>query len=299
MDTIPSSELILNPDGSVYHLHLHPEQLSDTIITVGDPDRVSQVSKHFDSIEFDQQKREFRTVTGKYKGKRITVISTGIGTDNIDIVFNELDALVNIDFQSRKPKSTHTQLNFIRIGTSGTIQSTIPVDSWLISAYAIGLDNLLHFYDSEAVRDIPLEQAFKNTVSWSKNLQPYCVAANADLLQHMASDRCLQGITMTNAGFYGPQGRRLRLAPSFTTFIKDLSAFQYQHQEGDVARTIPQITNLEMETSGIYGLARLLGHRAISLNAILANRALGTFSKNPATTVDTLIIYTLDRLLTL
>jgi len=293
MDAIPSSELILNPNGSIYHLHLKSEQLSDTIITVGDPDRVPQISQYFEHIEFDQQKREFRTVTGTYKNKRLTVISTGIGTDNIDIVMNELDALVNIDFASRSIREKHTALRFIRIGTSGTVQSDIPVDSWLMSTHALGLDALLHFYQSESVRELAMELDFRTITQWPDARSiPYIVAADKELLSHLDAPKMIQGVTATNIGFYGPQGRALRIFPLDSTFISQLERFRFR--ESNI-----RITNLEMETSGIYGLAKLLGHQAVSLNAILANRATGTFSQNPEKVMEGLIQYTLDCLSTM
>ncbi len=286
MKSLSSSELILNPGGSIYHIHLRPEQISDTIITVGDPARVSQIIRYFDTTEFDQQYREFRTATGIYKNKRLTVLSTGIGTDNIDIVFNELDALVNIDFNTRTIKEEHTSLDFIRIGTSGAIQKQIPIDSYIASSYAIGFDNLLHFYKSKTIRELSLEKSIEKYLPQVK-IKPYCVAANHDLLQQLDTTFFEIGITATNSGFYGPQGRRLRANPSISSFINELSNWQSTDYK-DL-----KLTNLEMETSGIYGMAKLLGHRAISLNAILANRIKGTFSSNPEAAIDKLIKHTL------
>ncbi|MDC8004213.1 nucleoside phosphorylase [Aureisphaera galaxeae] len=285
---IPESELILNQDGSIYHLHLHPEDIAETIITVGDPDRVSEVTRHFDTIEFTKQKREFKTQTGSYKGKRMTVISTGIGTDNIDIVFNELDALANIDLETRTTKETFTQLDFIRIGTSGAIQPDIAVDSFLVSAMAIGFDNLVHFYGDHDYSDDAFINAFMNHLQWSpRKSEPYSVAASPHLLALFPDSDFIQGITATNVGFYGPQGRKLRLALEDDGMNKKLESFRYNDKT---------ITNLEMETSGIYAMASLLGHNAVSLNAILANRALGTFSDSPSKAVDSLIINVLDRI---
>jgi len=286
--SLGNSELILNPDGSIYHLNLLPEDISTTIITVGDPGRVSAVSKYFDSIEIKKQHREFRTHTGHLDGKRITVISTGIGTDNIDIVFNELDALVNINFKTREVKSNKIQLSFIRIGTSGSIQPDIPVDSFLMSTSAIGFDNLLHFYDSGQFTNTSLEKELYRHLGWDRHkIHPYAVDFDKNLGEIFASNRIRFGITCTNSGFYGPQGRTLRLNPKITDFNERLASFIYQNQ---------QITNLEMETAGIYGLAKLHGHRAVSLNAILANRATGEFSKGGAKAVDELIRYTLKKL---
>ncbi len=288
---IPPSELILNEDGSVYHLSLLPEQLASTIITVGDPDRVTLVSSYFDSIECTVHKREFKTVTGSYKGKRITVISTGIGTDNIDIVLNELDALVNIDLKNRTIKEKHTTLNIIRIGTSGAIQKGIPIDSFLLSETAIGLDALLHFYDSKHIQNIPFTKAFVLHTQWAKEKSiPYVVKCNEVLATHFDADNVIKGCTATNIGFYAPQGRKLRLQTSDSRMNERLESFRFNENK---------ITNLEMETAGIYGLAALLGHRAISLNAILANRALKTFSTKPQKTVSSLIEFALNRIITI
>ncbi|WP_416441053.1 nucleoside phosphorylase [Leeuwenhoekiella sp. A16] len=284
---IPSSELILNPDGSIYHLNLKPEDIGDTIITVGDPDRVEKVTKYFDEILITTHKREFKTQTGLLNGKKITVISTGIGTDNIDIVINELDALVNIDFASREIKENITSLDIIRIGTSGAIQTDIPVDSFLISERAIGFDSLLQFYKSSHIQDFELQKQFVEFTDWNTNKsKPYIVNANDDLFKHFKNESIIGGFTATNVGFYGPQGRILRGKLDDPALNEKLLNFK----SGEI-----KITNLEMETAGIYGLSQLLGHRAISLNAILANRALGTFSENPDYTVDTLIQLALDR----
>ncbi|WP_067034155.1 nucleoside phosphorylase [Allomuricauda sp. CP2A] len=286
--SLGSSELILNLDGSIYHLNLLPEDIADTIITVGDPERVSHVSKYFDSIELKKGKREFITHTGSLSGKRITVISTGIGTDNIDIVLNELDALANIDFTSRTINPKKRQLSFIRIGTSGSIQPTVPIDSFLLSTSAIGFDGLLYFYESGHVRNSDLEIKLNEYLGWHvQNIRPYAVDFDETLAAHFTSNRIRFGITATNSGFYGPQGRNLRAAPKIPDFNERLAAFSYQNQ---------QITNLEMETSGIYGLAKLHGHRAISLNAILANRVTGEFSKNSKKSIDELIQFTLEQL---
>ena len=289
--TLAPSELILNEDGSIYHLHLLPHQIADTVITVGDPDRVEQVTKHFDSTEFSVQKREFKTTTGVYQGKRITVISTGIGTDNIDIVLNELDALANIDFKSRTLKTDLKKLNIIRLGTSGSIQKDIPVDRILLSERALGFDALLHFYQSDAIRDKAFEQAFINHTSWNvEKSTPYCVSASKTLFDHFNSEEFFSGVTATNIGFYGPQGRQLRLKTEDLKLNDKLESFIFKGT---------RITNLEMETSGIYGLCKLLGHRALSINAILANRATGIFSKDPAATVNHMITTALARIASL
>ncbi len=281
MKPLSHSELILNEDGSIYHLNLKPGQIATTIITVGDPDRVADVSKHFDSIEYTVHKREFKTQTGSYKGKRLTVISTGIGTDNVDIVINELDALVNIDFKTRTIKKDFTQLKFIRIGTSGAIQAEIPLDSFLVSEKAIGFDNLLHFYENTTFLDTQFSEALVKHTHWNpKKSAPYVVLADKKLLHLFTDTIFLKGITATNVGFYGPQGRILRLGLEDENLNEKLQSFVYKNE---------RITNLEMETSGIYGMARLLGHGAVSINAILANRTNGSFSKNPKETIDTLI----------
>ncbi|MBQ4822585.1 nucleoside phosphorylase [Aquimarina sp. MMG016] len=285
---IAESELILNQDGSIYHLNLKPEHLAETVITVGDPDRVDQVKQYFDNIEFKIQKREFHTQTGTYQGKRITVISTGIGTDNIDIVFNELDALANIDFTSRNIKQNHTSLDIIRIGTTGAIQADIAVDSFIVSEVAIGFDSLLHFYDSSHVQFPQISAPLIKHLDWDSNKSaPYVVTFDKKLGRHMQSDETQKGFTITNVGFYGPQGRVLRLPTSDAKLNEKIASFVYADKK---------ITNLEMETAGIYGMAKLLGHRAVSMNVVLANRATGTFSQNPKKAVDRLIRYTLDKI---
>lgn len=285
---IKESELILNPDGSVYHLNLKPEHIANTIIFVGDPDRIENITKHFDVIEFETQKREFKTQTGTYKGKRISVISTGIGVDNIDIVLNELDALVNINLETREVKDTLTSLNIIRIGTSGSLQKDIPVDAFVMSTQSLDLVGLLQAYNIEKHSNSVLENAFIKHTNWSaKKAYPVVVNASDTLIKQFDSSRINKGITATAGGFYGPQGRVLRLNLSEPEFNSKLDSFNYNNT---------RITNLEMETAGIYGLAKLLGHHAMSLNAIIANRASGTFSTNPKETVENLIKYTLDRL---
>lgn len=288
MPTLGSSELILNPDGSIYHLNLLPEDIATTIITVGDQNRVAEVSKYFDSIEVKKSKREFVTHTGLYKGSRITAISTGIGTDNIDITFNELDALANIDFQTRQIKAEKTRLNFIRVGTSGSIQADIPVDSFLMSTHGIGFDGLLHFYTSGQVRNLSLEEKLQSYLGWNRyNIHPYVVDADQDLMEIFASNRIRYGATGTNSGFYGPQGRSLRLQTQIPDFNEKLAGFAFENQ---------RITNLEMETAAMYGLSKMLGHRAISLNVILANRATLEFSKQGHQSIDALIQYTLEKI---
>ena len=286
--SIKASELILNPDGSVYHLNLKPEHLASTIITVGDPDRVDSVTQHFDTIEFQIRKREFHTQTGTYKGKRITVISTGIGTDNIDIVFNELDALVNIDLEKREIKDQLTSLEIIRIGTSGSIQKNIPIDVFLISDYAVGFDSLLHFYNSESIQYHNISDALVKHTNWSPlKSKPYVVKCNEDLFKKLSSDKTVRGFTATNVGFYGPQGRILRLPIQDNDLNNKLASFNHNTM---------QITNMEMETAGIYGLSSLLGHKALSMNAIIANRATGEFTQDSKGVVNELITYTLNKL---
>ena len=286
--TIQQSELILNPDGSVYHLNLKPENIAHDIIFVGDQDRVSKITKHFDSIEFSTQKREFKTETGIYKGKRLTVMSTGIGPDNIDIVINELDALVNIDLETRRPKEQLTSLNIIRIGTSGSLHADIPVDSFVMSQFAIGLDNMLRSYLIDAVSDEKIENAFIGHTNWDvRKGRPTVVACSPVLATKIDSAKMHKGITATAGGFYGPQGRILRLNIQDENLNSKMDTFSF---EGN------RITNLEMETSAIYGLSALLGHQALSLNAIIANRASGTFSNDPYKAVNELIDYTLNKL---
>ena len=288
MTKIAASELILNPDGSIYHLNLRPEHIANTIITVGDPDRVDTVTKHFDTIEFTTHKREFKTTTGTYQGKRISVISTGIGPDNIDIVFNELDALVNINLNTRTVKETFTKLDIIRIGTSGSIQSNIPVNSFLISKFGLGLDGMLHAYDCEHILEKNIEDAFIQHTNWNpRKARPYVVKNSNELEAKLKSDLTVLGFTATAVGFYGPQGRVLRLPIKNVDLNSKMDSFNYQGTT---------ITNLEMETSAIYGMSKLLGHNALSMNAIIANRAQGTFSDDPKGTVEKLITYTLQKL---
>jgi uridine phosphorylase len=282
---IAESELIINPSGSIYHLDLRPDELATDIITVGDPDRVEQVSKHFDHIEVKKHHREFVTHTGYLGKKRISVVSTGIGTDNIDIVLNELDALVNIDFETRTIKPQLTQLNLVRIGTSGSLQREISVDSFLASTHGLGIDNLLNFYQSTDDRqEQDLLDAFIQQTHPGK-IAPYISAGGQSLLSHFKSFH--QGITVTCPGFYGPQGRVLRLGLSNPGFIDRLTQFSF---EGHI------ISNFEMETAGLYGLGKLLGHQVLSLNAIMANRITGEFSKHPANTMEKLIDISLSSL---
>ena len=257
---ISESDLIINPDGSIYHLNLLPEDIADTIITVGDQDRVAEVSKHFDSIELKKGKREFITHTGYLGKKRISVISTGIGTDNIDIVFNELDALVNINFETRTVNKELKSLNIIRVGTSGSIREDIEVGSILASSYGLGLDALMSYYEQDlSIEDTYLLQQIKAHLPVLKS-EPYLTPASSLLLKQIAFDMS-QGITATAPGFYAPQGRQVRAKLSVSNLIEKLSSFETKNQ---------RITNLEMETAGIYALASALGHQALSINAILS-----------------------------
>lgn len=284
---IRESELILNPDQSIYHLHLQPEHLADTIITVGDPNRVAAVSKHFDEMEFQLSKREFVTHTGRIGNKRLSVISTGIGPDNIDIVFNELDALFNVDFETRTVKEDLQALKFIRLGTSGSLQAHIPVDSFLISTHAIGLDNLMSFYDFPQSDS---QQAWRHSLKTAVPAlpgQPHIFKAPGSLAGLFPTN-FFRGITLTCPGFYAPQGRQIRLASKITSAVFDqMRLFQIEGKE---------ITNMEMETAAMYGMAGLLGHEAISCNAILANRVDRTFSTNPTAVVAQMIEEVLELL---
>ncbi|MDH3697948.1 MAG: nucleoside phosphorylase [Flavobacteriaceae bacterium] len=283
-----ASELIINADGSIYHLHLLPEDIAETIFLVGDPNRVARVSAHFDRIEIKKERREFITHTGYIGERRISVLSTGIGTDNIDIVINELDALVNIDFSTREVKEEHTPLNLVRLGTSGSIQAHINVDDILGSSHAIGFDNVIHYYESEHVQETEIQEAFIKATNWpSRQSRPYVVKGSEKMKALFADPMLIDGFIGTNVGFYGPQGRKLRVDLREQNLIKKLAEFEYQGL---------RITNLEMETSAIYGLAALLGHHGYSINCILANRANGQFSPDPAASVDKLIEFALQKI---
>jgi uridine phosphorylase len=287
--SIEQSELILNPDGTVYHLNLKPENIANDIIFVGDQERVDKITDRFEWIEFTTQKREFKTSTGMYKGKRLSVISTGIGPDNIDIVLNELDALVNIDLKTRQVKTNLTVLNIVRIGTSGSLQADIPVDSFLMSSHALDLNGMLHSYQIKGISNPEIEDAFVKHTSWSaKKAHPILIENNSVLAQKLMSKKIFTGITATAGGFYGPQGRVLRLPLEDANINAKIDSFSFNGN---------RITNLEMETSAIYGLSKLLGHRAVSMNAIIANRADGTFSKNYTQVVEDLIEYSLNKLI--
>ena len=281
MNPIAASELILNSRGAVYHLDLRPEELAPTVITVGDPDRVKAVSRYFDHIEFTCQHREFITHTGFVGSKRITVLSSGIGPDNIDIVLNELDALVNIDLATRRPKEKLSSLQIIRLGTSGSLQADIPVNSFVASTHGLGIDNLLHFYrlNQNEEESLLIQSFLAQTQLQHQTGQPYISAASGSLLKHFATN-FYQGITVTCPGFYGPQGRVLRLGLNNQSLINRLTDFKYGAH---------RITNFEMETAAIYGLSRLMGHQCLALNVIVANRVTQTFSDNAPLHIDRLI----------
>ncbi len=285
MSKIPQTDLIINNDGSVYHLNLKPEHIADLIITVGDPGRVYKVSQHFDNIEFEMNKREFITHVGSYKGKRVTVMSTGMGTDNIEIVLTELDALANVDFKTRKVKDKKRKLQIIRIGTSGSLQIDLKCDSHLVSDYGVGFDTLMSFYD---LPQTEFEKVIGKELKEKINLpfQPYCVKGSEELKRKFAFDM-IEGNTLTCPGFYAPQGRSVRAKSRFDDLIKDLNYFHYDNF---------WLTNFEMETAGYYAMGRILGHEVISLNAILANRIEDKFSKDPSKAIDSLIVKVLDRI---
>ncbi len=286
---IKNSELILNPDGSIFHLHLKPEQISDTILLVGDPGRVETISGMFDKIEFTVRNREFVTSTGTYKGKRLTVLSTGIGTDNIDIVVNELDALANIDLKTRKIKERHRTLRFVRIGTSGSLQADIHINSWLVSCKSIGFDGMITFYaHRENACDMAFETNFRNYMNWDADLPtPYVVDASDELLRLFGGFNFVHGVNISAPGFYGPQGRVLRLPLAIPDLNEKLEDFKY----GDL-----KITNYEMESSAIYGLSRMLGHHALTVCLIIANRITRETSENYYHEMEKLIKAVLDKL---
>jgi len=288
MNKIGESELIINKNGSIFHLHLRPENLGENIILVGDQGRVEMVSKYFDTIDFEVQNREFKTHTGTLNNKRVSVVSTGIGTDNIDIVVNELDALVNIDLEKRTVKEKHTSLNFVRIGTSGALQADIPVDTPVVTEISIGFDGLLNFYARrDAVSDLEIEANFEKYMNWNPQLaKPYFVDASKQLLDKVGKDM-RKGMTISASGFYGPQGRVLRL-PIATPDINDrISNYKYN---GKV------ITNYEMESSAIYGLSKLLGHNALTICSIIANRQRKEYSSDYKIAVEKLVQTVLERL---
>ena len=282
------SELVLNPDGSVYHLALRPEQLGDLIIVVGDQGRVEKVSRHFERIEHRVQNREFVAHTGVYHGMHITALSTGIGTDNIDIVLNELDALVNIDLASRSPKRDHKRLRIVRLGTCGSLQEDIPVDSRIVSAFGVGLDNVLHYYAYENTdAENRLLNGFLAHCEWPDNLPvPYVAAGDKELIERLGHGNTV-GITITSGGFYGPQGRQLRLLPSVDGLNERISAFAHEELRA---------CNYEMETSALYGLGGLLGHRTCTVCTVVANRLRKDYSKDHHAAIDRMIGEVLERL---
>lgn len=288
MAQIAQSELILNPDGSVYHLHLKPENVADTIIVVGDPGRVKEISKHFDKIEFSVQNRELFTHTGSIGNKRLTVLSTGMGTDNLDIVINELDAAVNIDLTTREPKKLHTKLNIIRLGTAGALQADIEPGDFVASTYGMGMDGLLYFYDKgKSVMNAELAKAFETHVRWNENLPGiYAVPCSSALMEKMGKG-LVHGITLTAPGFYGPQGRELRLKLAFPELNHLIESFNF---EGN------RIANFEMETSALYGLGKMLGHETLTICTIVANRVNQTYAKDYHSDVERLIKLVLDRI---
>lgn len=265
MRVIPPSELIINADGSVFHLHLKPGQLSDKIILVGDPERVSSVASRFDSIECEVSNREFHSITGNFQGKRISVVSHGIGTDNIDIVLNELDALVNIDFTSRTVKEIFTQLTLVRIGTSGGLQHFVPVGTYVAAERSIGFDGVLYFYaNNKNTRDVAFEEELLRQLDWKiAEIRPYVVAADKSLIEQITSNDILKGVTIAANGFYGPQGRELRLPLADPELNKKIELFNYNGA---------QITNFEMESSSLAGLSAMMGHRAMTVCCIIAGR---------------------------
>lgn len=287
--TFPPSELIINGDGSAFHLHIRPEQLADRVILVGDPGRVSTVASHFESQECEVSSREFHSVTGSYQGKRITVLSTGIGCDNIDIVMNELDALANIDFNTRTERDEHRTLTIVRIGTCGGLQPFTPTGTFVASVKSIGFDGLLNYYDGRnEVCDLQLEEAFKQHMSWSPiKGAPYVAQANAELINQIAKDDMVRGYTIACGGFYGPQGRQIRLKIQDPQQNEKVESFEYDGMK---------ICNFEMESSALAGLASLLGHRAMTCCMVIANRYTTEMNTEYKNTIDTLIKLVLDRI---
>jgi uridine phosphorylase len=283
------SELIINQDGSIFHLHLKPEQLADKVILVGDPGRVSLVATHLDSQECEVQSREFHTITGTYKGKRITIQSTGIGCDNIDIVLNEMDALANIDFKTRTEKEVKKSLTFVRIGTCGGLQPYTPTGTYIASVKSIGFDGLLNFYAGRnEICDLEFEKKFKEHMHWNPLLcQPYVIDNNKELLEQIAQDDMVRGVTISCGGFFGPQGRELRLPLADSTQNEKVESFEYEGL---------RITNFEMESSAIAGLSRLMGHRGVTCCMVIANRVAKKAESNYKNDIDGLIQKVLDRI---
>jgi uridine phosphorylase len=289
MKEIPASELIINPDGSIFHLHLLPGQISDKLILVGDPSRVDLVASHFDSQEVNVTNREFHTITGTYKGKRITAISHGIGTDNIDIVVNELDALVNIDFATRKVKPELTKLDLVRIGTSGGLQPFVPVGTYVVSQTSIGFDGVLNFYaNRDAYCDLAFEKAFVEYTGYPRQAAaPYVVDADPELVARIDLGDMVKGITISANGFYGPQGREVRLPLAAPELNSRIESFEYNGRK---------VTNYEMESSALAGLSRMLGHRAMTVCTIIANRVAHNTNINYKESINNLIVKVLDRI---
>ena len=288
MRTIPASELIINNDGSIFHLHVRPDQIATTIILCGDPKRVDLIASHFDSIECDISSREFHTITGTYRGRRLSCVSHGIGCDNIDIVVTELDALVNIDFNTRQEKSEHTTLTLVRIGTSGGLQECSPVGSYVVAAKSMGFDGLLNYYEvPDGVFDLDLEAAFCNHVGWNPRLPaPYVVSADPELVNRIGHDM-VQGITIAAPGFYGPQGRYVRARPADLDLNSKIQSFKYNGW---------QITNFEMESSALAGMSALLGHKAMTVCAIIAGRVSHNMNTEYKGSIESLIKTVLDRI---
>lgn len=287
--TFAPSELIINEDGSIFHLHLTPQQLADKIILVGDPGRVSLVASYFDEIAFEVESREFKTIAGTYKGKKLMVLSTGIGCDNIDIVMNELDALANIDFETRTEKNEHRTLTLVRIGTCGGLQPNTPTGTYIASVKSIGFDGLLNFYAGRnEVCDLPLEEAFKAHMNWSPLLAaPYVIDACAELVDRIAANDMVRGITIACGGFFGPQGRELRIPLADPQQNEKVESFVYQGLH---------ITNFEMESSALAGLSALLGHKAMTCCMVIANRLAKEVNANYKNSINRLIELVLDRI---
>ena len=285
------SELIINSDGSVFHLHVKPENLADKVILVGDPGRVELVASHYETRECDIESREFHTITGTYKGKRITVVSTGIGCDNVDIVVNELDAMANIDFNTREEKETFRQLTMVRIGTCGGLQDYVPTGTFICSQKSIGFDGLLNFYDGRnAVCNLPMERAFLNHMGWSGNMcapAPYVISADEELVDQIAGNDMVRGVTIACGGFFGPQGRRLRVPLADPNQNEKIESFEYEGQK---------ITNFEMESSALAGLAKLMGHKATTCCMVIANRVVKKADTGYKSHIDDLIKVVLDRI---
>lgn len=285
----PPSELIVNADGSIFHLHVKPEQLADKVLLVGDPGRVANVAKHFESVECEIANREFKTITGSYKGKRITVISTGIGTDNIDIVVNELDALANINLTTRHEHPEFRQLTIVRIGTSGGMQPDLPLGCFLISEKSIGFDGMLNFYEGrDAVSDLEFEASMKEQLNWNPQLAaPYVVDADPGLVEQIGKDDMIRGVTISANGFYGPQGRVLRIGLADPQLNDKIEAFRFKHY---------RITNYEMEGSAIAGLSKMMGHKAMTVCCVIANRRVEAANTNYQPYIEELIVKVLDRI---